>query len=122
MRISRGGKAAIAVVASAGIVSTPLYWLLGSPDAGQMVAASVQGATGIVALVWTVLASPGAAQPEPEDIAVATGAARATGGGTASTGIRRPGGAGRGSARAEHTGRAVSDGTGSHASTGVDSS
>ncbi|MDF3301764.1 hypothetical protein [Streptomyces tropicalis] len=56
----------------------------------------------------------------PVDIASDTGAGRATGGGTASTGVVRPGGAGSGSATVQHTGDATADGTGSRASTGVD--
>ncbi|MER8046430.1 hypothetical protein [Streptomyces sp. NPDC094032] len=40
------------VVAVAGIISTPLVWLLNSPDTGQLVGASVQAAAGIAALVW----------------------------------------------------------------------
>ncbi|MGW2464482.1 hypothetical protein ACWC2M_36710 [Streptomyces sp. NPDC001761] len=56
----------------------------------------------------------------PVDIARYTGAANASGGGSASTGVVRPGGAGGGSATAEHTGDATADGTGSKASTGVD--
>ena len=108
------------VVAVAGIVSTPLYWLLDSPDTGQLVAASVQGATGIIALVWALLASPAARQPGLTDAAVNTGEAKATGGGRASTGVRRPRGAGSGSAQVERTGNAIADGSDSSANTGVD--
>lgn len=56
----------------------------------------------------------------PVDIARYTGAAKASGGGSASTGVVRPGGTGDGSATAEHTGEATADGAGSRASTGVD--
>lgn len=58
----------------------------------------------------------------PVDTAVDTGSAQATGGGTASTGVVRPGGGGSGSATAQRTGDAVADGAGSRASTGVDHS
>jgi hypothetical protein len=56
----------------------------------------------------------------PVDIARYTGTAKASGGGSASTGVVRPGGSGDGSATAEHTGDATADGDGSKASTGVD--
>jgi hypothetical protein len=56
----------------------------------------------------------------PVDIARYTGTAKASSGGSASTGVVRPGGAGGGSATAELTGDATADGTGSKASTGVD--
>lgn len=56
----------------------------------------------------------------PVDFARYTGVAKATGGGSASTGVVRPGGAGLGSATAESTGDATADGVGSKASTGVD--
>ena len=56
----------------------------------------------------------------PVDIARYTGTANASGGGSASTGVVRPGGAGSGSATAEHTGDATAEGADSRASTGVD--
>ncbi|MFI9248288.1 hypothetical protein ACIGXF_38345 [Streptomyces sp. NPDC053086] len=56
----------------------------------------------------------------PVDIARYTGVANASGGGSATTGVVRPGGTGGGSATAEHTGDATAQGTGSRASTGVD--
>ena len=56
----------------------------------------------------------------PVDIARYTGAAKASDGGRASTGVVRPGGAGGGSATAENTGDATAAGPGSSASTGVD--
>lgn len=120
MRVSRGGKVAVLVIAGTGVAATPLYWLLGSPDAGQIVAASIQSATGIAALAWTMTTSPDPLPPTPTDAALTTGSARATNGATSSTGVRRPHGAGAGSAKAEHTGDAIADGPGSHASTGVD--
>lgn len=99
--------------------STPFFWLLDSPDTGQLVAASVQGATGIAALVWALRQSP-AAQRQAGTVVTDTGKAKATGGGQASTGVRRPQDAGSGPIRAERTGDATSDGPGSNASTGVD--
>jgi hypothetical protein len=49
---------------------------------------------------------------------VDTGKAKATGGATATTGIRRPAGSGAGTA--ERTGDATADGPGSKANTGID--
>jgi hypothetical protein len=106
------------VVAVVLTVSTPFFWLLDNPDTGQLVAASVQGATGIAALVWALMQS--SANSQPGVAAVDTGKAKATGGGRASTGVRRPQEAGSGPVRAERTGDATADGPGSSASTGVD--
>ncbi|MFD7079270.1 hypothetical protein [Streptomyces sp. NPDC059918] len=117
--MSRGWKTAIVLVALAGIVSTPLLWLLDKPDTGQLVGASVQGATGIAALLWALFHKPEA--PGPADTAVDTGRAEASDGGTARTGVKRPGD-GSGSARAERTGDATATGAGSTAGTGVDHS
>ncbi|MFE6023083.1 hypothetical protein ACFQ6O_42405 [Streptomyces sp. NPDC056441] len=110
------------VVAAVGVVSTPLLWLLGNPDTGQLVGASVQAATGIAALVWALLQRPPAPVqvPGPADLAVGTGKADGTDGGTAHTGVRRPGGAGTGSAKAKQTGDATAQGSGSSAGTGID--
>lgn len=127
MAVSRRRKVVIGVIAGAGIALTPLYWLVGGPDAGQLVAGSVQCATGIVALVWAVFV-PAAALPatrdrpaaEDGDSAVNTGKAQAAGGGRAVTGVRRPPGAESRKARAERTGDAIATGTGSTASTGID--
>ncbi|MEV0695053.1 hypothetical protein [Streptomyces sp. NPDC050388] len=116
--MSRSRKITIMVVAGVLTVSTPFFWLLDNPDTGQLVAASVQGATGIAALVWALMQSP--ATPQPSVAAVDTGNAKATGGGRASTGVRRPQDAGSGPVRAERTGDATADGPGSSASTGVD--
>ncbi|WP_250399921.1 hypothetical protein [Streptomyces cellostaticus] len=69
------------------------------------------------ALAWVVVELQAAG---PVDTAADTGSSLATGGGTASTGVVRPGGAGSGSATAQHTGDAIADGVGSKASTGVD--
>jgi hypothetical protein len=127
VRVSRRWKIVIGVVAGAGIALTPLYWLLGGPDAGQLVAGSVQCATGIIALAWAVFvpaAAPPVARDQPVagagDSAVNTGKAQAADGGRAVTGVRRPPGAGGGSARAERTGDASARGPGSSASTGID--
>ncbi|MFJ9655904.1 hypothetical protein [Streptomyces microflavus] len=120
--MSRGWKITVMVVAVAGVVSTPLLWLLDSPDTGQLVGASVQAAVGIAALVWALLQRPSAPAPVagPADVAVGTGNAAGTDGGTAVTGVRRPGGGGSGSAKAERTGDATATGPGSSASTGID--
>ncbi|WP_406380413.1 hypothetical protein [Streptomyces sp. NBC_01618] len=106
------------VVAVVLTVSTPFFWLLDSPDTGQLVAASVQGATGIAALVWAL--SQSSATPQPGVAVVDTGKAKATGGGRASTGVRRPHDAGSGVIRVERTGDATAEGPDSSASTGVD--
>jgi hypothetical protein len=107
------------VVAVVLTVSTPFFWLLDNPDTGQLVAASIQGATGIAALVWALMQSPANPQ-QPEVVVVDTGKAKATAGGQASTGMRRPQDAGSGPIRAERTGDATADGPGSSANTGVD--
>jgi hypothetical protein len=121
VRVSRRWKIAAGVVAVAGIALTPLYWLLGGPDVGQLVAGSVQCATGIIALAWVVFAPP-ATPSVTGDSAVGTGKTEATGGGTAITGVRRPAGAGSGPARAERTGDASANGPGSTAISGIDNS
>ncbi|MGW1620980.1 hypothetical protein [Streptomyces sp. NPDC002172] len=51
MTVSPGVEFEIMVAGGLEIVSTPLYWLLDGPGTGQLAAACVQGATGIVALV-----------------------------------------------------------------------
>jgi hypothetical protein len=56
----------------------------------------------------------------PVDIARYTGAANASDGGSASTGVVRPGGSGSGTATADNTGNATAQGVGSRATTGVD--
>jgi hypothetical protein len=120
MHVSRRMKITIMTVGVGGIVSTPVYWLADSPDTGQLVAACVQCATGIIALVWAVFTSTAASEPGFTDAAIDTGKAKATGGGKASTGVRRPRGAGGGSAKAERTGDAAADSSDSNANTGVD--
>ncbi|WP_306317085.1 MULTISPECIES: hypothetical protein [unclassified Streptomyces] len=121
MAVSPRVKAAIMTVGGLGIVSTPLYWLLAGPNAGQLAAACVQGTTGIVALIWAFFTTP-ATPPHthPTDTAVDTGRARATGGGAASTGVRRPRGVRKGAARAQRTGDASAAGPDSKANSGVD--
>lgn len=93
-------KITVIVLAAVGVLSTPLIWLLDSPGAGQLAGATVQAAVGIAALVWAVFQRPPSAGPT--DRVVRTG--KASRGGI--TGIRRPGGRGRGSATAERTGEA----------------
>ncbi|WP_202929661.1 hypothetical protein [Streptomyces sp. TR1341] len=98
--MTQGRKITVIVLAVVGIASTPLIWLLNNPEAGALAGASIQAAVGIVALVWALLQHPSPAGPT--DKASRTG--KATGGGV--TGIRRPGGRGRGAATAERTGEA----------------
>ncbi|MQS38659.1 hypothetical protein FFZ77_24640 [Streptomyces katsurahamanus] len=102
------------VVGVACIAGTPMVWLLNSPGTGELVGVSLQVGTGVAALVWAWL------QPRQGDSAMDTGKAEASGGGSVHTGIRRPGGAGTGSARADRTGDATADGSGSSAGTGID--
>jgi hypothetical protein len=110
-------KITVMALALAGIVSTPLIWLLGSPDSGQLVGASVQGAVGIAAFVWALFQNP---ISRVDDVAVRTGEPEAEDGGTAVTGVKRPKGRGSGSAKAQHTGKAKATGKGSRAVSGVD--
>ncbi|MYR41901.1 hypothetical protein GTW67_07665 [Streptomyces sp. SID5910] len=98
--------------------STPFFWLLADPGTGQLVGASVQGATGVAALVWALMQPSATAQSE--FVATDTGRAEATGGGRTTTGVRRPSGTGRATVRVERTGDATSDGPGSSANSGVD--
>ncbi|MDI5967027.1 hypothetical protein [Streptantibioticus silvisoli] len=110
-------KITIIAAAVAGILSTPLIWLLNSPGAGELVAASVQGAVAIAALIWALFQQPApapapAAPAGPDDRATRTGEADHGG----NTGIRRPGGHGNGSAKAHRTGRASGKGS----NTGID--
>lgn len=119
MRVSRRRKVTIGVLGGAGIALTPTYWLVGGADGGQLVAASVQGATGILALAWAAVQPP-AAEPASEDSAADTGKAHATAGGRAVTGVRRPPGSPGGSAKASRTGDARAHGPGSTATTGID--
>ncbi|MFD8005632.1 hypothetical protein [Streptomyces mirabilis] len=115
--MSQGWKITVIVLAAAGVVSTPLIWLLDSPDAGQLAGASVQAAVGIAALVWALFQHPG---NRTDDTAVRTGHAQASRGGRAVSGIGRPQGRGSGSAKAEKTGNATAGGDGSNAVSGID--
>ncbi|MCX4826806.1 hypothetical protein OG883_45040 [Streptomyces sp. NBC_01142] len=113
--MSHGRKVMVTVAAVAVIVSTPAFWLLDGPDAGQLVGASVQGATGVCALLWTWIQPAARAR----DTVTRTGRAEAYGGGEAHTGIRRRhGGSGAGSV--EQSGDAIARGQGSRAGTGID--
>ncbi|RSN42535.1 hypothetical protein DMH12_33430 [Streptomyces sp. WAC 04229] len=116
--MSRSRKITVVVVAVVLTASTPFFWLLDNPDTGQLVAASVQGATGIATLVWALMQSP--VNPQAGVVVVDTGTAEATGGGRASTGVRGSQEVGNGPARAERTGDATADGPDSSASTGID--
>ncbi|WP_333737251.1 hypothetical protein [Streptomyces sp. IBSBF 2806] len=115
--VSRRWKIAVTALGVAGIVSTPVIWLLDSPDAGQMAGASIQGAVGVVALLWALFQRPGGSA---EDLALRTGRARAADAGTAVTGVRRASGGAGGSAKAECTGDATATGEGSRAVSGID--
>lgn len=110
-------KIVIMAVGAVGVASTPLFWQLSGPDAGEFVGASIQAGTGVLALIapWVLPWKSG-----PVDTARNTGRARGSGGGAASTGVRRPGGTGSGAASATDTGDATAHGSGSSASTGVD--
>ena len=108
--MTQGWKVTVIVLAAVGIVSTPLIWLLNGPGAGQLAGASIQAVVGIGALVWALLQRPPSAGPT--DRATRTG--KAGKGGV--TGIRRPGGRGRGAATAERTGEA----SGKNSVSGID--
>ena len=116
--MTRGWKITVIVVAVVLIASTPVFWKLDGPDTGQLVGASVQAGVGVLGVLLMLLwPTPTAG---PVDTAVDTGKAESTDGGSAHTGVRRPGGTGDGSARAKGTGDATAQGQGSSASTGVD--
>ncbi|WUP30398.1 hypothetical protein OHU10_50870 [Streptomyces europaeiscabiei] len=113
--MSHGRRVMVAVAAVVVIASTPAFWLLDGPNAGQLVGASVQGATGVCALLWAWIQPAARAQ----DTVTRTGRAEAYGGGEAHTGIRRRhGGSGAGSV--EQSGNAIARGQGSRAGTGID--
>ncbi|MFC9261333.1 hypothetical protein ACFT25_16140 [Streptomyces hydrogenans] len=119
--MTRGGK--ITVMVAAVIAVTPLFWLLDSPGTSQLVGASVQAAAGIAALIWALFQRPQTGQEQTQELvdrAVKTGTAEATESGSASSGVRRPGGTGSGSSTAERTGDTRAGGTGSKAGAGVD--
>nr|WP_234008820.1 hypothetical protein [Streptomyces sp. Mg1] len=115
--MSQGWKITVIVLAAVSVLSTPLIWLLDGPGAGQLAGATVQAAAGIAALVWALFQHP---ENRTDDTATQTGRARASAGGTATTGVKRSGGRGRGTANAEGTGDATADGDGSSAVTGID--
>ncbi len=112
--MTRPWKIVLIVAGVACIAATPMAWLLKGPGTGDLVGASLQVITGVAALAWARL------QPEQGDSVMDTGQAKSSGGGSAHTGIRRPGGAGAGSARVDRTGDATADGSGSSAGTGID--
>ncbi|WP_328749661.1 hypothetical protein OHT57_29965 [Streptomyces sp. NBC_00285] len=111
-------KITVIVLAVAGIVTTPVVWLLNGPDGGQFAGASIQAATGVAALVWAVRRP--AAVSGPRDEVIGSGDAEASGGGEAHAGIRRPGGRGRGWARVKRSGKATARGPGAKSGTGID--
>ncbi|MCT9011576.1 hypothetical protein [Streptomyces rhizosphaerihabitans] len=115
--MTQAWKGTVILLTAVGVVSTPLIWLLDSPDAGQLAGASVQAAVGIAALVWALFQHPG---NRTDDTATRTGVADANDGGTAVTGIRRPQGRGSGSAKAEDTGIATATGNASSATSDID--
>lgn len=77
-------KITVIVLAVAGIVTTPVVWLLNGPDGGQFAGASIQAATGVAALVWAVRRP--AAVSGPRDEVIGSGDAEASGGGEAHAG------------------------------------
>ncbi|WP_262705905.1 MULTISPECIES: hypothetical protein [Streptomyces] len=115
-------KVTLIAVGAVLAASTPFVWWMNGPDTGQMVGGSIQGATGVASLIWARVASSTRTGPaaDADDVAADTGAARATGGGHASTGVRGPREAGGRRLRAERTGDATADGPGSQANTGVE--
>jgi hypothetical protein len=115
--VSRPWKITAIIVAAVAIISTPAVWLLGSPDAGQLAGATIQAAVGIAALVWALFQH---SDSRVDDVAVRTGQAKASGGGTAVTGIRRQQGQGSGSAKVQGSGNATASGDGSGAVSGID--
>lgn len=117
MVLSRGWRAVAVVGAVAVIASTPLVWLVGGSDPGQLAGASVQGATGVVALVWAMFQRPD--QGAVDEVS-GTGDTVARGGGRAVAGVRRPRGRGGGKATARSTGKATATGDNSEATSGID--
>lgn len=115
--MAQGWKYTLIAMGVAGIVSTPLVWLLGSPNSGQLVGASLQVAVGIGALLWAWFSGR---DEWSEDVAERTGGAEAFRGGTAVSGVRRRGRRWRWSAKARRTGQAKATGDGSTAVSGVD--
>ncbi|MER7707687.1 hypothetical protein ABTX81_32905 [Kitasatospora sp. NPDC097605] len=118
--MTRWQKIVLVTAGSVVTVSTPLVWLLGDPDAGQLVGASVQAGAGIAALLLPMLwRQDRQDRPGLRAEAVDTGKAVANGGGSANSGVRLGGNAGGvASARAERTGDATAEGGGT-ANSGV---
>ncbi|MEU2512038.1 hypothetical protein [Streptomyces syringium] len=114
--MSRGWKATVIVLAVLGTASTPLIWLLNSPDAGQLVGATVQGAVSITALVWAVFQPSGNGT---DDSVVRSGPVDVGGGGAGNTGIWRRRRWGGGRARVADSGSVTSTGKGSDGNTGI---
>ncbi|MGX2995806.1 hypothetical protein JNUCC64_16210 [Streptomyces sp. JNUCC 64] len=112
----RWRKAALVAAGAVATVSTPVVWLLGDPDTGQLVGASVQAGAGIAALLAPLLWRTGGPAPHVE--AVDTGKAVARGGGSANSGVRLGGTTGGGTVRAERTGDATAE-DGGTANSGV---
>ncbi|MFI1177622.1 hypothetical protein [Streptomyces melanogenes] len=115
--MTQGWKITVMVLAAAAVVSTPVFWLLGSPDTGQLAGACVQAGAGVAALVWALFQHP---RHDMGDTAVRTGDAEACGGARAVAGIRRLAGRGGGTARVEGSGKATADGQDSTAISGID--
>jgi hypothetical protein len=115
--MSQGRKITVILLAAIGVVSTPLIWLLDSPDTGQLAGASIQAAVGIATLIWALFQRPDNCT---DDVAIQTGQADSSDGGTAVAGIKRPQGQGSGSTKAERTGNATASGDGSSAVSGID--
>lgn len=113
-----GWKITVIVLAVAGIISTPMAWLLNGPDEGQFAGASIQAATGVAALVWA-LRQPSAGVG-PRDEVIDSGDAESSDGGRAHTAIRRPGGRGRGQAKVKRSGKATAHGPDAQSGTGID--
>lgn len=112
--MTRPWKITLIVIGVACVAATPMVWLLNGPGSGELVGASLQAGTGVAALLWAWV------QSGYGDSATDTGQAKASGGGAAHTGIRRPGGVRTGLTRVERTGAAKADGAGSSAGTGID--
>ncbi|URM89215.1 hypothetical protein LUW75_03425 [Streptomyces sp. MRC013] len=113
--VARGWKVAVVVLAVAGVVSTPVVWLLDGPGAGQVAGASVQAAVAIAALVWAMF-QPGGDRAEAT--VTGSGPAEATDGARSVTGLLRR--AGRGPARVENSGPATARDAGSSAVSGIE--
>lgn len=121
--VARDRKVVVGVGAGVLAVASPLAYIVGSAEMGNVVSASVIAATAVAALavpLWTGRTdAPTGGESSGEAVAKRTGGARAGAGSEANTGVRRRRGAG-GAARAERTGDAVAEGPGARANTGVD--